>query len=282
MPSDQTMPLSDQSGLLEIFQIVKRLRNLDFSGYRPALLERRVMVRVRATKSDNIFGYVKYLKSTPSEIDLLLDVLTINVTEFFRDEGVFDSIEKKLLAEIIERKQLSKSKSIKIWSAACASGEETYSLLMCLSEVLGTAIARWNVEIIGTDIDARAISAAKSGVYSSQSFHRLSERHSKLLDKYFYRLDDGRIWIREEWSGLVKFDYLDVIADIMPSNCDLVLCRNMLMYIDHKTQEQIISRIFDSISDYGFLILGAVESILGKNRAVFEEYDKSLRIYVKR
>lgn len=267
--------------LLSILNIIKDARGLDFTGYRPALLLRRIMVRVRATRQNVLSSYIAHLKKDPEEVKLLVSELTINVTEFFRDEHVFDLFENKILPELISKKKMCADRTLSIWSNACATGEEACSILMCLAEVLQEDFPKWRVKILGTDIDDDALKFAKAGIYSTRNLTKLSARRSNILRKYFCEKTADSISIKPAWEGLITFSTLDSILDEYPKAMDVVFCRNMLMYIDRPTQDKILSKIKDSISEGGFLILGAVESILGESKKQFIEYDGRCRAYKK-
>ena len=130
--------------LEKVLDKIKEARGLDFSLYRESILSRRVMVRVRMTKRDNFEQYLAYLRLHPDEMDYLMDAMTINVTEFFRDAFVFDVVEKKVIPEIFEKKKRLNSNTIRIWSVGCSSGEEPYSVLMMIAEYLGSKLANYN------------------------------------------------------------------------------------------------------------------------------------------
>lgn len=268
--------------LMKILDKIKVERNLDFFQYRPSILERRVMTRVRMTKRDNFEEYFAHLKFHPEEMDYLMDAMTINVTEFFRDKAVFEIIEQKVIPDIFEKKKRTNSNRIRIWSCGCSSGEEAYSLLMSISEYLGTRLADFKLSIFGTDIDGEALAKANEGVYESAQFKNLSDKKKMLINKYFYDIGNRRYWIREEWPGYMNFQYHDVIADIPLERMDIISCRNLFIYFGRELQEQVLRRFWSSLNRNGFLILGNVESILGETREKYFEYDRKARIYMKK
>lgn len=267
----------------EILQIVKKARSLDFSQYRRKLLSRRVMTRVRTTHADTFESYLEYLEKHPSEIDLLLENLTINVTEFFRDSHVFKDIADYVIPELIADKKRASENFINIWSCGCSSGEEAYSILISLADHLGDDLAGYDLKITGTDIDSRVLSQARQGLYKKMQFKGIPEERMHILrEKYFIEVGEDELWIREGWSKYVRFIYHDVINDPPLRDTDLVICRNMLMYFDRKLQEGVISSFYDAIRPSGFLILGAVESLSMDMREKFEEYGRSTRIYKRK
>ena len=227
----------------KILDLVKQERNLDLSQYRDKLLQRRVMTRVRATKRDDFEHYHAHLKVHQEEIDSLMDALTINVTEFFRDPHVFDVIEKRVLPDLMQRKKRLNSDYIRVWSCACSSGEEAYSILMLLSEHLGPRFSKYRVKIFGTDIDSGALSTAKTGVYEHSSMIKLSEEKRALIEKYAYDMGNKKYWFREELPSYMNFKFHDVTADVPLEVMDIVFCRNLFIYFDRVLQSQVLQRL---------------------------------------
>ncbi|NQT89981.1 MAG: protein-glutamate O-methyltransferase CheR [Candidatus Omnitrophica bacterium] len=265
----------------KILERVRRERGLDFSQYRPAILGRRVMARVALTKRDDFEQYYAYLRFHPEEMDYLMDSLTINVTEFFRDSYVFDTIEKKVIPELFERKKALASNLVHIWSCGSSSGEEAYSVLMLIAEHLGSKLANYNLKIYGTDIDSTALAKANEGAYEAAQFKRLSESRRQLVDRYFHDIGNKRYWIREEWPAYMDFRYHDIIADVALEHMDIILCRNLFIYFNRDLQNQVLERFWHSLNNGGFLILGNVETLYGSIKEKFVEYDTKAKIYVK-
>jgi len=271
--------------LKKILDKIKEGRNLDFSQYRESILSRRVMTRLRLTKRDNFEQYFSYLKFHPQEMDYLMDAMTINVTEFFRDARVFDVIEKRVIPDLINRKRAARGErgaEIKIWSCGCSSGEEPYSVLMLIAELLGSRLANYRLAIYGTDIDNGSLGKAREGVYEAYQFRNLSHEKRALIGKYFYDMGNQRYWIREEWPAYMDFRYHDVISDVTLENTDMILCRNLFIYFDRNLQNQVLENFWRSLNSGGFLVLGIVESMLGPVRDKFIEYDRGAKIFIKR
>lgn len=264
--------------LKKILDKVHAERGLNFSQYRMKLLSRRVMARVRLTKRDDFEQYYAHLNRSPEEMDYLLDALTINVTEFFRDEFVFDVIEKKVIPELFNKKR----DTVRIWSCACSSGEEPYSILIAIAEFLGLKLPEYKLRIVATDIDEKTLMHAIQGVYDKTQFQKLPPHKLMLLDKYFYKMETGKYWIREEWAGYIEFKYHDMVADPPLERMDMVLCRNVLMYFNRELQSQVIGRLYNALNHGGFLILGNVESVPNDLKDKFYEYDRKARIYIKK
>ncbi|MBI5417720.1 protein-glutamate O-methyltransferase CheR [Candidatus Poribacteria bacterium] len=260
---------------------IKEERNLDFLQYRESILWRRIMTRARIAKRENLEQYLAYLEFHPDEMDNLMDAITINITEFFRNPNVFESIEKKIIPELILQKQKNNSNVIRIWSCGCSSGEEAISILILLAEFLGTKLFNYKIIIQGTDIDNKALAQAKEGVYEEAQFKNWPINKRYQIEKYFYDIGNKRYWIREEWPAYLSFIYHDVIDDVPLEHMDMVVCRNLLIYFSRELQRQVIEHLFGSLNKGGFLVLGNVESIWGDLKNKFIEVDAKSRIYMK-
>lgn len=278
----------------KILELIKKERGVDFSQYREKLLQRRVMSRVRAAKRKTFEEYHAYLRIHHEELDNLMETLTINVTEFFRDPKVFEIIEKKVIPELFmvrssksevkndEKVRRTHSKSIRIWSCGSSTGEEAYSVLMLIAEHLGPKIKLYDIMIYGTDIDPHALAAANEAVYEPEQFKSLSPERSVLLKKYTYDMGNGRFWFHENMTSHMQFQYHDITADAPLEEMDLILCRNMLIYFDRDLQNKVFAKFHQSLKSGGILILGNVESLSSEFKDKFTEYDHAARIYRKR
>ncbi len=260
---------------------IKRERNLDFSQYRSAVLARRVLARAGNVECADFKQYYDYLSSHPLEIDFLMDAMTINVTEFFRDANVFDLIENKVIPCIFSEKNKGNLKAVNIWSCGASSGEEAYSVLMLIAEYLGGKLDRYKLKIFGTDIDNTSLAKAREAVYEATQFKNLSLARRELVDKYFYNMQNERYWAREEWPAYMNFTYHDITVDPPFKRVDLILCRNLFIYFNRQLQEQVLGKFYNSLNRGGFLVLGAVEAVLKGIGSKFVEYDRRFRIYRK-
>lgn len=277
------MSEKDDIYLDRILEEIKDKRNFDFLQYRKKLLLRRVMVRVRSTRYPDLESYFAYLKDNHEEMDLLMDALTINVTEFFRDPLVFDALEKGLIPELFANKERSKIATVRVWSCGCSSGEEAHSLLISMAEFLGKDIKRYRLKIFGTDIDKASLTKAKKGVFSADKFEKLAEDKKRAVNRYFNVSGNGRNYsIRDEWRGYIDFRHHNIVSDPPIDKVDLILCRNMLIYFDRDLQAKVLEKLGTALVEGGFLVLGNVESLWGKARGQFVEYDRQARIYLKR
>lgn len=272
------------SDLQNIINFLHVNRGLDFSGYRTAMLNRRIRKRILATNLTNLNEYKNYLEQNNSELDMLIDVLTINVSRFFRDTFSFEYFASTILPKLIIEKNNSKDYSVRIWSAGCASGEEPYSIAMLIKEIFKNEKLKLNTTIFATDIDKKVLEFANEGVYSSESIKNI--RHS-LLDKYFLTI--GKVFkLRSSIKKMVQFSEFDMInkKSIVPpesiyGDFDIVLCRNLLIYFEPDFQAVIFNKLYQSLNINGVLFLGDAEIPLGKYKNKFTKISKYHKIYRK-
>jgi chemotaxis protein methyltransferase CheR len=242
------------------------------SHYNDSYLERRFSSRMRRTGSEEYEAYLERLRSEPDEQQALLDALSINVTGFFRNPDVWEGV-RKLLRRLSERKR-----QIHVWSAACADGREPYSLAMLAHD--DDRVDEETVSILATDINESAIDTARDGVYESSRTVDIGEQLEFLSDYHRYVEQDGdRFQVRDQVQRLVRFERHDLINDDSKSGYDLVLCRNLFIYIDNEFKEPILGTVSQSLRSDGFLVIGKAETIPPMLKSEFEVLDGRLRMY---
>ena len=196
--------------------------------------------------------YAKLLESDSTEPSILFKSFSINVTEFYRDSFVWECMSSKIIPQI-----LKSNGTLQIWSAGCASGEESYSLAILIKEVLGIKNVKFN--IIGTDISAEAINRAKKGQYLSQSLKNLAPN---VITKYFTPINNNTYQINESIKQLVTFQQGDIIS-FPVEHVNLITCRNVLIYYDKPAQELVFKKFHKTLNDNGYLVIGQDESMIG-------------------
>lgn len=251
-------------------------KGLDFTQYKEQSLLRRIHSRLHKYNLDSCDEYIKILEENPSEYNGLINALTINVTEFFRNPESFEAIGKIVIPRIIFAKRAHHHKIIRAWSCACSSGDEPYSLAMLFLEKLGGARDKFLLTVIGSDIDDEALLEAKNMVYSKE---RLRGVGKDMFDKYFEAVDGGKFRLKTQTRALVRFRHHDIVKDQPYMHCDIILCRNLLIYFNKQLQEEVLLKLYESLNPGGFLILGMVESLVGEAMNAFEHVDNRLRIY---
>ncbi|OGK08412.1 MAG: chemotaxis protein CheR [Candidatus Riflebacteria bacterium GWC2_50_8] len=249
--------------LMPILDHLLEKRGFDFSGYRVSMLERRISRRLSATQCKDFQSYLTYLRHSSEEFDMLLDVLTIRVSSFFRDPLTFEFLAERILPSIIDEKIRLKDNSLRIWSAGCAAGEEPYSVAILAHELLQKEKLAMNLHLFATDIDANVLKEAEKAVYKASSLENI--RHI-YLTRYFTQ--KGQTFqLLPEIRKLVSFSQYDMLdkkrgvpAASIFGNFDLVLCRNLLIYFNTNYQKTILAKLHHAIARNGVLILGQAEA----------------------
>ncbi|MCC6382166.1 MAG: PAS domain-containing protein [Dehalococcoidia bacterium] len=249
-------------------------RGFDFTAYKRSTLARRIAVRMAAVHCDDYGAYLDYLQVDPEEFGRLFNTILINVTSFFRDAAAWEYLRDHVLPRVVDQRR--EGEPIRVWTAACASGEETYSVAMLLAEALGAEDAARRVKIYATDIDDEALSVARHAVYTAKQLESIPP---DLREKYLEPVA-GRYQVKKEIRRLAIFGRHDLLQDAPISRVDLLICRNVLMYFNSESQARILERFGFALSDGGFLFLGKAETLLSRSVVVTPE-DAKLRIFRK-
>ncbi|MBI0584372.1 MAG: protein-glutamate O-methyltransferase CheR [Methanomassiliicoccus sp.] len=265
-------------GFLDLKRLIVQQRSLDCDHYKDGYLQRRFAVRMRARGADGYDAYVRLLKSDPLEYDELMRDLTINVTQFFRDRAVFKVLEEEVLPLLIYDKAVRGEASIRIWSAGCSSGEEPYSMAILLRELLGEEFPKFNVTIVGSDIDGEVLQSAQEGRYLPRQVVNVPKAY---LDRYF-ELDGDLYQICPEIMSMVKFRSIDLFTSTAGSHFDMILCRNVVIYFNREMQERLYMGFFRSLKEGGYFVMGNTETLVGEASKVLSPAYVRERIYQKR
>ncbi|MFC4543715.1 CheR family methyltransferase [Halosolutus amylolyticus] len=242
------------------------------SHYNDSYLDRRISSRMRRTQTDTYDEYFDLLCEDADEQEALLDSMSINVTGFFRNPDVWAGIREVL------RSLSAATDTVRIWSAACADGREPYSLSMLAHADPG--IDEAGVTILGTDISTPALETARSGVYEESRTVDLDDQLDFLDDYREYVDVDGRRYeIGTEVKQNVRLERHDLINDEPKSGFDLVVCRNLFIYIDNAYKEPMLRTISRSLRPEGYLVIGKAETIPPNLKSAFSVRDARLRIY---
>lgn len=262
------------------FEILKKTisRTINFfpERYKQKPLKRRIAVRMRYTKKDSYLEYAHLLENDGEEQRLLHKTLTINVSKFFRNYETFKKIENAVLPKIFDTYKNSGS-VVKVWCAGCATGEETYTIAMLIDTFLKEKKLSVPFTVIGTDIDIDSLEKACIGCYRDEVFNEMPEQY---IDEYFER--NERLCVRHSIKERVHFKRLDLEEDDEELNdLDLVLFRNVLIYMERMFQEKVLLHIYPRLCENGFLVLGKVEMLFGEVKKMFTVLDPRERIYRK-
>ncbi|MFH1453814.1 MAG: protein-glutamate O-methyltransferase CheR [Armatimonadota bacterium] len=268
---------------LELYTLLNRVladRGLDFTQYRPKCIERRIASRMRSTDTHTYAEYAAFIKRNPEELDKLLNSLTINVTEFFRDKEVFDVLRKDILPDIIRGKEGRTKKTIRIWSAGCADGSEAYSVAMLLYDILGERMfSDFVVSIFATDIDREIIKKAQAGIYAF-GVH-LKNVDAKFMRRFFNHTKNSEYAVSDNLRLITRFKYHDLVRDVPLKYMDLILCRNVFIYFSRELQQKVFSNFYKSLNKDGYLVMGRIETVWGEMQNYFRVLDRKNKIYEK-
>ncbi|MBU0634172.1 MAG: late competence development ComFB family protein [Candidatus Omnitrophica bacterium] len=256
---------------------IKLDRGVDFSQYRDRVLKRRIALRMRACNVNSYSEYLQVLIHNSAEYEELFEVLTINVSSFFRDQQVWDALKTRIFPGIIEQKKQKDYKKIHIWSAGCAGGEEPYSLAILLYELLEREGDEMKAEITATDIDKESIRDAEKGLYDRGVLKNVS---SYYLKRFFIPIKDKYL-VAPQIKSLVKFKQHDLIQGIPIAGVDLVICRNVFIYFNRSLQEHLIMKFYNALVLSGYFVMGNSENMLGEARQLFSVVDGDCRIFQK-
>ncbi len=263
------------------FELLKRAitesTGFNCDQYKEAHFKRRVNVRVRATSSENYGEYLRLLKKDSEEYEYLIKALTINVSEFFRNPETFEVIEKEVIPFLIKSRSDSIIKSIRIWSAGCATGEEAYSLAILLHRVLGRDFDKFRISIIGTDIDTLSLENAQKGVYRENVLKNVDE---STKENYFVKRSET-YQVSDQLKSMIRFKRHDMISESCTDRFDLIICRNVMIYFKKEVQEQLQLNFHKALNRGGFFVIGKAETLLGAASNHFKPYNSRERLYIK-
>lgn len=264
--------MNSEESLDRILKIIKSYIGYDFFSYKKPTLFRRTAKRINITKCKTVENYIDYLYDNPEEKFLLTQEYLIGVTKFFRDSEAFEILEKKIIPDIVSKK--TKDQTIKIWTVACSSGEEAYSIAILLEEHLAKLQLDIDYKIFATDLDERGISKATKGLYD---LNIEAEVPSNLLAKYFIKNDDTYRILPKIRRNII-FSKHDILVNPPFNKMDLISCRNMLIYMENNLQQQVLSSLHYALNPHAYLFLGSSEN-LGTLTKYFEEVSSKWKIY---
>jgi len=260
--------------LRDLLTQVSGRTNIDFRNYKSSTILRRIGRRMAVTHNTNIRDYSDYLRTHPDEVKELVKAFLIKVTGFFRDPEAFDFLRATVVPELIDRAKDS-GRSLRVWSAGCATGEEAYSLAFLIADQLGPDFPEWNVKIFATDLAADAITFARRGLYPENV---LTDLPPDYIDRFFERVDQS-YRISKELRQVVIFGQQDISRGVPFPRIDLVTCRNLLIYLKPNLQQVVLDLFAYSLhQSHGYLFLGKAETTR-PTKATFELVNKKWKIY---
>lgn len=267
-----------------ILNYVKDQRGFDFSGYRPAMLERRIQKRIYGSQCKGLTDYLNYLTANPDELDNLIDTFTINVSQFFRNSLCFEFLSREIVPEMIMLKNKKNDQNIRIWSAGCSFGEEPYSMAIILNELLEREKTPPSIHIFATDIDRKALMGASQACYEMKSMENVKYA---IFKKYFQE-KGSQFLLSEKIKDMVGFSFNDLLdtkssvpIDSIYGSFDIILCRNVLIYLDMEFQKVVFNKLYKALKPDGYLILGEAEALPNGFKHHFRQTSNYCKLYRK-
>ncbi|MFA5315941.1 MAG: protein-glutamate O-methyltransferase CheR [Dehalococcoidales bacterium] len=251
----------------------------DYREYRAGTVTRRLEHRLHVTGALNYLDYINHLDRHPEEYHNLANALSINTSVFFRNPNTFEQLNRLILPELVASKRDQVNPTLNFWSAACARGEEPYSIAIQISEFLAGENHHFESTVYATDINQTALEQAMAGIYPLQEIEGLE---ADIRSRYFRRHDQAYT-VRDSLRQMLRFSHFDLTShEEMPfQELDAVFCCNVLIYMQAQLQERVLTRIYHSLATHGYLILGEVETPPRELRNRLECLDYKARIYRK-
>ncbi len=233
----------------EFKKVILNLSGIDLSAYKERQMKRRIDALIKKHNVSTYGQYVEIIKKDKDKYEEFINYLTINVSEFYRNPNQWVTLEKEIIPLLLGDK-----KTLNIWSAACSTGDEPYSLAMVLSKFMPLS----SIKIHATDIDKEILEKAKVGIYSSKSVENVPAD----MKKKFFTEIKGLYHISPEIKKCITFKEHNLLRDPYPKNQDLIVCRNVLIYFTEEAKSDIYMNFSNSLNDNGILFVGSTEQII--------------------
>jgi len=237
---------------------VLSLTSIDLNCYKEKQMKRRIDTLIAKHKIEGYDKYVLGLKNQKELFDEFVNYITINVSEFYRNPEQWKLMDEQIIPELIKKF----GKNLKIWSAACSTGDEPYSLVMAFSKHLPLN----NIRINATDLDKQVIAKAKTGLYSEKSIAAVPEEFKR---KYFTKVGPS-YKIADEIKSRVDFKEHNLLKDTYPTDCNLIVCRNVLIYFTEEAKDEVFRKYYRSLASGGVLFIGSTEQIINYKEIGYE------------
>lgn len=235
----------------EVFKkSIYELTKIDLNSYKERQMKRRIDSLITKHKYNKYAEYVNMLKQNKVLFDEFVTYLTINVSEFYRNPEQWQLLEKEIIPSLLQKPQ-----SLKVWSAACSTGDEPYSLVMLLSKFLPLT----KIRVIATDIDKQVLDKARMGLYNSKSLKGLPQ---EFITKYCTAVNASTYQINDNVKACVEFKQHNLLKDPYPGGMDLIVCRNVLIYFTEEAKDVIYTKFNEALKPKGILFVGSTEQII--------------------
>lgn len=250
-----------------IRDLVYRHSRINLGPDKHELVSARLGKRLRATGRASVEDYCTLLRSPGGEEELghLIDVISTNHTYFFREEGHFAALRDVILPDLEKRREKERWQTLRVWSSACSSGEEPYSIAMALDEYFSARPQGWNWQIEATDISSRILTKAQTAIYPSETVSKLGAARTKAYFQVGYGEQEGFYRVRPALRAQVRFHRLNLLEGQPPfaEPFQIIFCRNVMIYFDRPTQEELVRRLKARLAPGGYLLVGHSESLTG-------------------
>jgi two-component system CheB/CheR fusion protein len=279
-PSPEDQPAQTFDGkerlMKEVFRLLKGVSKVDFVDYKVATIQRRILRRMNINRVDELADYVKLLHRNPPEVEALYRDVLINVTGFFRNPDVFESLREVVYPKVLLEHNVAEP--VRVWVPGCSTGEETYSHAISLVEMLSELRIEVPIQIFGTDLSESAIQRARTGFYKENIAAEVSEIR---LRRFFHKVPEG-YQISKSIRDMCVFARQNVFSDPPFSRMDLISCRNVLIYLSPVLQKKVIPIFHYALKEGGFLLVGNTEGLLRSGAEIFDLVDRRAKIYQKK
>ena len=259
----------------QILALLRIRKGIDFTYYKQSTIRRRILRRMALKGKEDPADYLQHLRENILEQDVLQQDLLIPVTEFFRDEEIFNSLTDTIFSQILEHK--NSEGAFRVWVAGCSTGQEVYSIAICLHEFMEENGVRVRVQIFGTDISEPAISKARNGIYKKSEMENLSQQR---VERFFNRVDSN-YQIKKEVREMCVFSFHNFLKDPPFGKMDVITCRNVLIYLQPYLQKKALTTFHYALKKEGYLLLGKSETT-GNAPDLFIPSEKNHKIFTPR
>lgn len=234
----------------EFKKAIYSMTQIDLSSYKEKQMKRRIDTLISKSTAKNYEEYVKLIKTDKEQFNEFVTYLTINVSEFYRNPDQWAFMDKEIFPELIKKF----GNNLKIWSAACSTGDEPYSLVMALSKYVPLN----QIKIYATDLDKVILEKAKTGLYAQKSIMNVPE---DLRKKYFTQVGPS-FKIADEIKARVEFKQHNLLKDVYQMNYNMIVCRNVLIYFTEEAKDEVFRKFYKSLAPGGVLFIGSTEQIV--------------------
>lgn len=259
----------------KIRSIVYNATGIHLIDSKRALVVSRLARRLRQLNMDSFLTYINLLESDADEVLLLINRITTNLTKFYREKSQFAVLRNQLFSIIMETKKQRGENWLRVWSAGCSTGEEVYTILFELIEAFnGHLPANLDFKILGSDIDTNVLHKASHACYSSEE---IADLPIETRDKYMEKIENNQFRVKQYWRQYVIFRRINLVTELFSfkRKLDIIFCRNVVIYFDKKTRENLYHKFYTVLNDPGYFFSGHSENLFKYNN-LFRFVEKSI------